>query len=516
MFLDTLEAVNTIITQPDESGYRNILDSALDSVFVIHGDSYVYVNKQGATLLGYGAPEELIGKSMFDHTHVDDHELVRERAKARQRGAEVPSRYEINLVRKNGERFPAEVHVSFIEYEGKACSLSYTRDITDRKKHEERLQVLHLFTAQMALSNNIDEIEKITYNAISQVLGLNRGSLGFVDRDILIHQYRWNMNIGYAYHMPLDGPGITIRAVNTGKTQLVGDVLEDPEYVKGGEDELTTRSELAVPILIRDRVIGVINLENKEVDAFSENDVKIVEILVVHIGTALERMEYLMELNRIRQDRDSELIESFKRFSSMIRHDLNGPMSTILNSAYLIEKQPRSLDMPLRLIKTSVGVLDSILEDWSQKIYSQVIQRKETNVNSLIQDSLQSIIIPENITVKQDSPMHMTHNLDERAILRVIINLIKNAVEAMPEGGDLSIKAGVEDEVLILEISDTGTGIETQTQKNIFTPFYTSKEMGSGLGLAYCKQAVEAQGGQISFESELGKGTAFTLRIPSS
>ena len=110
----------------------------------------------------------------------------------------------------------------------------------------------------------------------------------------------------------------------------------------------------------------------------------------------------------------------------------------------------------------------------------------------------------------------MTHNLDERAILRVIINLIKNAVEAMPKGGDLSIKAGVEDEVLMLEISDTGTGIETQTQKNIFTPFYTSKEMGSGLGLAYCKQAIEAHGGQISFESELGKGTAFTVRIPSS
>ena len=66
--VNTLEAMNSIIIQPDESGYRNILDSALDSVFVIHGETYVYVNKQGARLLGFDFPEELIGKSMFDFT----------------------------------------------------------------------------------------------------------------------------------------------------------------------------------------------------------------------------------------------------------------------------------------------------------------------------------------------------------------------------------------------------------------------------------------------------------------
>jgi len=272
MFVTTLEAVNTILTQPDESGYRNILDSALDSVFVIHGETYVYVNKQGARLLGYDAPEELVGKSMFEHTDVDNHDLVRERANARQRGENVQPRYELTLVRKNGDKFPAEVHVSYIEYEGKPCSLSYTRDITERKRLEERLQVLHIFTAQMASSNDLDGIERITYNALSQVLGLNRGSLGFVNGDVLTHLYRWNMNIGYAYDMPINGPGITTRAVNTGKTQLVDDVIEDPDYVKGGEDELATRSELAVPIRISDRAIGVINLENKEVAAFSEND----------------------------------------------------------------------------------------------------------------------------------------------------------------------------------------------------------------------------------------------------
>ncbi len=509
-----MEAYNTNYIQHEESGYRNILDSALDSVFVIHGDSYVYVNKQGASLLGYDAPKELIGKSMFEHTHVDDQELVRERAIARQRGENVSSRYEITLIKKNGEEFPAEVHVSYLEYEGKPCSLSYVRSITERKRHEDRLHVLHLFTAQMASSNNLDEVETITYEALTQVLGLNRGSLGLVKDDVLTHLYRWHMNIKHPYTMPLDGPGITIRAVNTGKTQLVHDVIEDPDYVMGGEKELATRSELAVPIMNRDRVIGVINLENKEPNAFSVNEVKIVEILAVHIGTAIERMENSRELARIRLARDRELFESFKWFSSMIQHDLRGPLSTINNSVYLIEKNPRSLEKPIRLIKTSLDVLGSILEDWSQKIYSHSIHRKKTNINNLIQNAVESIIIPENISIRREISIRKLYNIDDHAILRVLNNLIKNAVEAMPDGGELSINAGILDEHLVLSVTDEGPGIEDEILHNIFSPFHTSKEHGTGLGLAYCKQAVEAHGGQITFKSEPGKGATFTVRIP--
>ena len=463
--------------------------------------------------MGYNAPEEIIGKSMYDHTHVDNHEIVRERAGARQRREKVPSRYEITLIRRDGHEFLTEVHVSYIEYEGKPCSLSYVRDITDRKQHETRLQVLHLFTAQMASSVDLDEIERITYTALSQVLGLNRGSLGFVYDDVLCHQYRWNMNSSDMYDMPLDGPGITVRAVNTGETQLVGDVLVDPDYIMGGEYEMATRSELVAPIKIGDRIIGVINLENKEINSFSSYDVKIVEILAIHIGIALERMEYLTELARVRQNKDRELIESFKRFSNMIRHDLKGPLATITNAAYLIEQRPQLLDRPLSLIKTCVEVLDSILEDWSQKIYSQSIHRKDTSISGLIQDALQSIIIPEDVNVKRDVPVELTFNIDSLAILRVLINLVKNAVEAMPDGGTISIEAKTEDFLLLMSVSDEGIGIDPESVGKIFSPFYTNKEIGTGLGLAYCKQAVEAHGGNISFESN-GKGTVFTVMIP--
>ncbi len=506
--------VNTVITEGEEGRYRNILDSALDSVFVIHRSTYVYVNKQGAKLLGYDSPEDIIGKNMYAHTHEDDHEVVRERGRARRRGEEVLSRYELKLIRLNGEVFPAEVNVSYIEYDGKACSLSYVRDITERKRYEDRLQVLHMFTAQMALCKEISEIETITYSAISQVLGFNRGSLSFVKGKVLSHDFRWNMNFIGSYEMPLDGPGITVRAVNTGETQLVGDVLEDPDYILGGEYEMATRSELVSPIKIRDRVVGIINIENKLVDAFSMDDVRIIEILAVHIGSALDRMEYLEEMDRVRRNRDRELIDSFKRFSSMIQHDIKGPLSTIKTSVYLIEKKPQSLDMLLRLIKTSVEVTDSILADWNQKIYSHAITKTETNIYGMVQDALQSIIVHDNVDVVREIPENLTYVLDGGSILRVMVNLIRNAVEAMPTGGEMYIGAHVEDGGLFITVRDNGAGISEEFQEDLFTPFHSNKEMGTGLGLAYCKQAVEAHEGRISFKSEQGEGTEFTVHIP--
>jgi signal transduction histidine kinase len=99
-------------------------------------------------------------------------------------------------------------------------------------------------------------------------------------------------------------------------------------------------------------------------------------------------------------------------------------------------------------------------------------------------------------------------------IRRVLNNLIRNAVEAMPEGGELGVSCEVHGDNLVLTISDTGVGILDEEMENLFKPFYTTKSNGMGLGLAYCKRAVEAHGGTITVESEVGKRTSFTVRLP--
>lgn len=104
--------------------------------------------------------------------------------------------------------------------------------------------------------------------------------------------------------------------------------------------------------------------------------------------------------------------------------------------------------------------------------------------------------------------------VDSEKMKRVIINLIKNAVDAMPTGGTLTMKNRTLEKRLEIAISDTGTGIPEETQEKIWQPLFTTKAKGVGLGLCICKRIVEAHKGNISVESKVGEGTTFKITFP--
>jgi len=103
---------------------------------------------------------------------------------------------------------------------------------------------------------------------------------------------------------------------------------------------------------------------------------------------------------------------------------------------------------------------------------------------------------------------------DPHHLRRVFLNIIKNAIQAMPKGGTLTISAKKLNEHVELEFSDTGIGIPEENMKKLFTPLFTTKSKGIGLGLSICKDLVEAHNGQIEVKSEVGKGTTFTIKLP--
>lgn len=528
------------ITDHTDNEYRNILDSALDSVLVIHGSKYVYVNKQGAKLLGYDSPDEIIGKTMLEHIHPDDQKIARERAEARQRGEKVSSLYRITLVRKDGSTFPAEVNVSLIEYKGNSCSLCYARDITDRIKQEDRLEVLHRFTARMASALDLDEVDRITYNALGQVLGLSRGSLGFVNGDVLTHEYRWNMNMTEVFSMPLNGPGITVRAVNHAKTVLVEDIREDSDYFKGGEGEAATLSELAVPFFINDKVVGVINIENKDVDAFSSNDVKIVEILAVHIGIAVERMlvraeqketqiEILALLDQLQQlnnelERSNQDLESY---TYVVSHDLKAPLRTIKSfSDFILEDSIEQLSLDskeyLNRIMNAATHMDDLITDLLtlSRVGRKYTALEHVNLNEVVDDIEKDIyaILDEKGAVLQKDDLPVVEG-QATWIKQLFLNLITNGLK-FNESRQPIIRIGVteKEDGYQFSVVDNGIGIASEYFDKIFNLFerlHTKEQYeGTGAGLAICKKIVEGFGGRIWVESEVGVGTSFYFTYP--
>jgi signal transduction histidine kinase len=131
-----------------------------------------------------------------------------------------------------------------------------------------------------------------------------------------------------------------------------------------------------------------------------------------------------------------------------------------------------------------------------------------------LKEALSMIEIPNRIKVLDYALNEPKIKVDMPKMERVYINLIKNAFDAMPEGGTLEIRSLQANNNAEISFRDTGTGISEGTMAKIFTPLFTTKAQGMGFGLAICKRVVEAHGGKISVESAVGKGTTFTVTVP--
>jgi signal transduction histidine kinase len=123
--------------------------------------------------------------------------------------------------------------------------------------------------------------------------------------------------------------------------------------------------------------------------------------------------------------------------------------------------------------------------------------------------------IPKNVSVTVETPdALLVVYADYTMLKRVLINLIQNAVQAMPQGGELMVSVTKQGNNIEYTIQDTGVGIPLEVQAKIFTPLVTTKPKGQGFGLAVVKRMTEAMGGEIMFDTQLGKGTRFTVSFP--
>jgi signal transduction histidine kinase len=156
----------------------------------------------------------------------------------------------------------------------------------------------------------------------------------------------------------------------------------------------------------------------------------------------------------------------------------------------------------------------SDLQDYSRQVE---VDRIDTDLPDLIRVSVSNVKIPPNVEVSIDIQGDSSNvKLDPGLLRRVLTNLILNAVQAMPKGGRLTVTSLREDESVTITVQDTGVGIAPEYVGKVFTPFFTTKARGQGLGLAVSRRLMTAQGGTISLTSQLGKGSTFTLKLPTN
>jgi PAS domain S-box-containing protein len=220
---------------------------------------------------------------------------------------------------------------------------------------------------------------------------------------------------------------------------------------------------------------------------------------------------------------ESERLAAIGKTAAMVGHDLRNPLQGIAGTVYLAKRDLQSRKVAdrkaasalLDIIQEQITYMDKIvsdLQDYSQPLTPNLT---ETNLPNLIRQTLSTIKIPKavKVTVEIEKPAENAM-IDPTLMRRTLTNLTINAIQAMPKRGKLTIRARSKRGSTVMTIEDTGAGIPRKNLAKLFSPFFTTKAKGQGLGLAVCKRLVEAQGGTITVKSKPRKGTTFTIKLP--
>ncbi|MBK9715790.1 MAG: response regulator [Kouleothrix sp.] len=358
--------------------------------------------------------------------------------------------------------------------------------------------------------------------------------------------------------VPLDGPGLSAWAARTAEPLLVGDVASDPRYLASAE-RAGICSELVVPLLGGAGVLGVIEIQSSRPHAFDFRDLELLQTVADVAAIAVEKarlhqnerllledMEHsynellhtLTELDRRdEQLRRGERLSALGELASGIAHDFNNLLAGILGNTQLLLLDEVDLERQrmLRVVEqaaqdgaTTVRRIQEFARQTELQVYDAV------GLADVIDGAL-AITRPRwhNLAQGEGRPIRVWRELDAAPVVlgsaaelrELLINLIINAVDAMPHGGALGLRLAIipagpaapgDSRMAVLEVSDSGVGIPADLHERIFESFYSTKTTGkgSGLGLAMCRQIVARHGGRIELHSAVGQGATFRILLP--
>lgn len=289
----------------------------------------------------------------------------------------------------------------------------------------------------------------------------------------------------------------------------------------------TLKAEVCVPLITQRKLIGILTLGTKARQAvFTREDFELLETLANQASVAILNTKLNEKLIASRE------LESFHKWSSFILHDLKNSVSmlsmVVQNAEKNIQNPEFQKDM-LHTISNAVNKMKGMMNKISSIPEKLELHREKAQINDLIAEVLAEGAVSRNNNIKFTQSLDELPPLkiDREQIRKVIENLIINAIEALPNGGDINIETrlinfqpntfansktepGAE-----IEIRDTGIGMtEDFIQNKLFKPFQTTKKKGLGIGLYQCREIMQAHGGKIRISSEVNKGTSFKLYLP--
>ncbi|MBN1178840.1 MAG: response regulator [Anaerolineae bacterium] len=405
------------------------------------------------------------------------------------------------------------------------------------RQRNRELGALNEISRTVTSSLDLDEVLEATMQGIREILHVEAGSLTLMDEDTgelvfrktLSPQQSWVAGRSFQ-----PGEGIVGHVVATERPYFTNDIASDGRLFRPSVDEgagFTTRAVLCVPLMVRGRVIGAIELINKLGGAFTEADLDLLQTMAGSVAVAVENAQLYSELADFTHELErsqAQLVQAEKmvaigRLAASIAHEINNPLQSIHNSLHLSaipvlpeDKRSEYLRMAQSEVARLIEIVQRMLEFYRPSRGGQV----QTDVNQVLQNALaiadkrlQHAHIQVHTRLASDLPT-IPGVPDQLA--QVFLNIIINAIDAMVDGGDLRLGTLLSDdgEWVLVAFRDSGPGLTPEQVAHVFEPFFTTKSEGTGLGLAVSYGIVERHGGTIEVSSQVSQGATFIVRLP--
>ena len=519
-----------------EQHLQAVISSAPMIVYAVDHDGVITMT-EGKGLLALGVrPNRWVGQSIFDvYQHMP--EVIDAVHKAL---TGVPLTVQVSTETPSGKVFfEAEISPLYDKDEYVMGAIGVLVDVTDRVLAEQtlarsvqQLTLLRRVDGELGETLDPDSVLTIAMDTALRASRAEHGFIGLIEGDKLrvIHSvgsYQtgsvWDSNIG-----------VVGRALRTLKPQLVLNPDADTDFV---QDIPEVRAQMAIPLVHRDHLIGVLNLKTRKPELFTREAFEFLGLIASRVTVAIDNAQ----LYQVSQQQLEELHKLYMRVSEleqlktdMIRiaaHDLRNPVGVITGYADLLLMPGNTLSEEdasfVEAIRTSAQKTSKIITDILslQRVEAmQNLSHDEVNLNEMVSDLFhgnETRAHQKNQTyeLKLDG-MLLQVSADAAQLREAIDNLIGNAIKYTPDAGSVTVSLEMDADLVIFEVQDTGLGIPQDQQEHLFQPFFRASNAkasaieGTGLGLHLVKNIIERHGGKMRFKSTLGAGSTFGFELP--
>jgi len=412
------------------------------------------------------------------------------------------------------------------------------------RRRNRELSALIEITRLVSSSLDLDEVLEATVRGIREIFQVEAGSLVMLDEesgDLMLHKafgpHLLALEGTFTGQAIQTGEQIVYQVIRSGEPQLLNDTngLLNSLAASDESDQgatLVPRSILCVPIKVRDRTIGAIEIVNKIEGEFTHQDLELLQAMAASAAVAVDNANLYRELADFAAELErsqAQLIQAEKmaaigRLAASVAHEINNPLQAIHNSLHLslhdrldTEKRTRYLTMAQSEVQRLIEIVQRMLDFYRTSrggVRPTDVNELARNVLALAHKHLQHGHIRVHTQFTPNAPLAM---VVPDQITQVFLNIVINAIEAMETGGDLYLETELSTDRrwVIVRFRDTGAGMSSEQLSNLFEPFYTTKSNGTGLGLAISYGIIERHGGEIEVQSRAGEGTTFIVKLPA-